>query len=99
MTLKSLPGGEGGEPVGESTETQASAHASAGDFGRTGEALGTQSPEKDVATAETSQTCSVTTTTQDDKHGYARDCVDEPDCSVLPTALDSTGDRSHADGF
>ena len=67
--------GEGGESVGEPAGTQVSAHASTGDFGRTGEALVTQSSEKDVATAETSQTCSVTTTTQDDKHGDARDCV------------------------
>ena len=51
--------------------------------------LGAQSSE--FATAESSQTGSVTTTTQDDKHGDVRACVDEPDRSVLPTALDSTG--------
>ena len=110
MTLKSIPGGEGGESVGEPSRgeggesvgepagTQVSAHASAGDFGRTGEALVSQSSEKDVATAETSQTCSVTTSTQDDKHGDARDCADEPDRGILPTALDSTGVWSQADG-
>ena len=90
MTYKSIAGGEGCEPVVESSGTQVPEHASADDTGRSAEALGAQSSEKDFATAETSQTCSVTTATQDDKHGYARGCVDEPDGSVLPTALDST---------
>ena len=98
MTYKSIAGGEGCEPVVESSGTRVPEHVPADDTGRAGEVLGAQSSEKDFATAETSQTGSVTTTTQDDKHGDVRACVDEPDRSVLPTALDSTGDWSHADG-
>ena len=98
MTYKSIAGGEGCEPVVESSGTRVPEHVPADDTGRASEVLGAQSSEKDFATAETSQTGSVTTTTQDDKHGDVRACVDEPDRSVLPTALDSTGDWSHADG-
>ena len=70
----------------------------ADDAGRAGEVSGPQPSGEELATAESSQIGSVATTTQDDKHGDVRACVDEHDCSVMPTALDSTGDLSHPVG-
>ena len=97
MTYKCIDGGDGCEPVVESSGTRVPEHVPDDDTGRAGEVLGAQSSEKEFATAESSQDVLVTTTTQDDKHEDVRARGDEPDCSVLPTALDSTGDRSHAD--
>ena len=97
MTYKCLDGGDGCEPVVEPSGTRVPEHVPDDDTGRAGEVLGAQSSEKGFATAESSQDVLVTTTTQDDKHEHVGAFGDEPDCSVLPTALDSTGDRSHAD--
>ena len=97
MTYKCIDGGDGCEPVGESSGTGAPEHAHDDVVGRAGVALGAQFSETEFATAESSQDVLVTTTTQDDKCESARARGDEPDCSVLPTALDSTGDGSHAD--
>ena len=98
MTNKSIVGSEGGEPVVEFSGARVPEHTPADDTGRAGEVSGPQPSEEEFATAESSQIGSVATTTQDDKHGDVRACVDEHDRSVLPTALDSTGDCSHPDG-
>ena len=97
MASKCLNGGDGCEPVVEPSGTQVPEHVPDGDTGRAGEVLGAQSSEKEFATAESSQDVLVTTTTQDDRHENVGACGGEPDCGVLPTALDSTGDMAHAD--
>ena len=98
MTLKSIPGGEGGESVGESTGTQVPAHEPAGDLGQTGEALGNQLSESGLAAAESVHSCAAPTTSEDGMQEHPNVSPGGVDHSVLPTALDSTGDWSHVGG-
>ena len=79
-------------------ETQVPANASAGDLGQSGEALGTQFSESDLAAAEFLHSCAAPTTAEDDMHEHPDVFPEGVDHGVLPTALDSTGDWSHVSG-